>query len=225
MIATTAPNSRASSKQAMQQRPLAVLSPLGIGPMRALLGGRMLGRHDRVGINAIPGATAFRSPGHARLFHLRASDRAQIEKILRHCRTLGLDRVEVLVQDLQAGEQDVREAERRLRAGTALELRLREVPSSLDALRAAGEGCAQGGSPQRGIGAWFPDVHVAGDRRLAGGGRVATEAGTVHICDVFIPGANPCRMAPSSMRLPSTHASTGRIDGRTISPVCWTTAW
>lgn len=124
--------------QAMQRRPLALLSPLGLGAMRALLEGGLLDRHDVVVINAIPGATPFRVPGHARLFHVRAGDQQQIEKMLRHAQALGLDRAEVLVQDLHTGEADVREAHRR--AGATLTLNLRELgqdPQSLPAAAAA----------------------------------------------------------------------------------------
>jgi ABC-type branched-subunit amino acid transport system substrate-binding protein len=122
---------------AMQRKPLALMSPLGLGAMRALLDGKLLDQQDLVVINAVPGATPFREPGHPRLFHLRASDRQQIEKVLRHSLTLGLTQLQVIVQDRKAGEPDVLGAQKAVPGGDRLKLQIREVPSQAGALRQA----------------------------------------------------------------------------------------
>ena len=131
---------------AMQRRPVAVLAPLGLNALRTLLGARLLDRHDTVVINAVPGATSFRTPGHARLFHLRASDRQQIEKILRHALTLGVTRLHVITQDLAAATADVQGASRSVPGSEALHLQLSAVPMQADALLAAGAAARAAGA-------------------------------------------------------------------------------
>lgn len=133
-------------EEAMQRKPVALLSPLGLAAMRALLDGGLLDRHDVVVINAVPGATAFRSPGHPKLFHVRAGDRQQIEKMLRHFQTLGMLKVDVLVQNLRIGEPDVREALGRVPGHEALKLQLREVALSPPAIAAAAAEVAGNGA-------------------------------------------------------------------------------
>jgi ABC-type branched-subunit amino acid transport system substrate-binding protein len=96
--------------QAQSRGAVALLSPLGLNALRALLEDQLLERSDMVVVNALPGATPFRSPGHPRLFHLRASDRQQVEKILLQASAIGVRRMTVLVQDLKAGETDVKGA-------------------------------------------------------------------------------------------------------------------
>ena len=122
---------------AMQRKPVALLAPLGLGAMRALLDGGLLDKHDVVVMNAVPGATPFRAPGHARLFHVRAGDRQQIEKIFRLATTLGVSRMSVIVQDKRAGNVDVEAAQILLPAGTKLDLKVSEVLPALGALAAA----------------------------------------------------------------------------------------
>jgi branched-chain amino acid transport system substrate-binding protein len=51
----------------------------------------------------VPGAEALRKPGHGMLFHVRTSDRQQIEKIIRHVDTLGHNRVGLIYQDIPMG--------------------------------------------------------------------------------------------------------------------------
>ena len=122
---------------AMQRKPLALLAPLGLGAMRALLDGRLLDKHDVVVVNAVPGATPFRTPGHARLFHVRAADRQQIEKIFRLATTLGVTKMSVIIQDKRAGNADVEAAQKLLPSETKLDLKLSEVLPAPGALKAA----------------------------------------------------------------------------------------
>jgi branched-chain amino acid transport system substrate-binding protein len=90
-------------KQAMVRRPLALLSPIGSDALGWLLKEKALDAADVVVLNAVPGADAFRSPGHPRLFHIRAGDTAQLWYIAQHCRTIGLRKVLVLHQNLAVG--------------------------------------------------------------------------------------------------------------------------
>ncbi|MEK9951533.1 MAG: ABC transporter substrate-binding protein, partial [Curvibacter sp.] len=59
-------------------------------------------------MNAVPGAEPFRNPGHPRLFHVRAGDKQQIEKIVNHARTLGIVKLGVLHQDIPMGTGGVK---------------------------------------------------------------------------------------------------------------------
>lgn len=91
-------------KEAMTKRPVALLTPIGSAALSKTLKEGLLDNADIVILNAIPGADAFRRPGHPKLFHVRAGDREQLERILVHCQSLGVARVHVLHQDLPIGE-------------------------------------------------------------------------------------------------------------------------
>lgn len=95
---------------AMLRKPVALLSPIGSAAMTRLIQDSLLDRHSVVVINAIPGSEPFRKPGHARLFHVRAGDRQQIEKIIQTAHTLGLSRLGVLYQDLPMGAAGIKVA-------------------------------------------------------------------------------------------------------------------
>ena len=123
--------------EAVRQRAVAVLCPLGISAMRTMLDDALLDKHDTVVINAIPGATVFRSPGHPRLFHVRASDRQQIEKIFRLAQTLSTKRIQVVIQDKKAGEADVEAARAKVPDGGSLQITIREVELQPGALALA----------------------------------------------------------------------------------------
>lgn len=84
--------------EAMQRRPVALLSPIGSAALKRMLDAKLLDSADVVVLNAIPGVAAFREPGHPRLFHIRASDREQIATIVHHVQTLGIRRLTVLYQ-------------------------------------------------------------------------------------------------------------------------------
>lgn len=89
--------------EAMERRPVALLSPMGTSAVQRLLDERLLDRHDVVVLNAVPGAESLRNPGHPRLFHVRAGDRQQVQSILRHALTLGVTQMAVLYQDMSIG--------------------------------------------------------------------------------------------------------------------------
>jgi branched-chain amino acid transport system substrate-binding protein len=128
--------------EAQSRGAVALLSPLGLGALRALLEDQLLERSDMVVVNALPGATPFRSPGHLRLFHLRASDRQQIEKILLQASVIGVRRMTVLVQDLRAGEADVKGAQAARSEAGALALKIHETPAKPDDLAQLAQGIA-----------------------------------------------------------------------------------
>lgn len=98
-------------KEALAQKPLALLSPYGSPTVQRLLKDRLLDSADLVVLNAVPGAEAFRKPGHARLFHLRAGDGQQIERIVRHVRLLGVQRMAVLAVDAPGGHSGLAAAD------------------------------------------------------------------------------------------------------------------
>lgn len=89
--------------EALQRKPVALLSPIGSAALTRMLADKLLDNGDVVVMNAIPGAESLRSPGHPRLFHIRAGDKQQIEKIVKHAQTLGMNKLAVLYQDLPIG--------------------------------------------------------------------------------------------------------------------------
>lgn len=89
--------------KAMQKKPVALLSPIGSDALTRMFKDKLLDQNDVLVINAIPGAEVLRNPGHPHLFHLRAGDKQQIEKIVNHARTLGVSKMGVLYQDLAIG--------------------------------------------------------------------------------------------------------------------------
>ena len=89
--------------QAMQRKPVALLNPIGSAALKRMLDDKMLDQADVVVLNAIPGAEALRNPGHPKLFHIRAGDRQQIEKIVQHAVTLGVGELAVLHQNIVIG--------------------------------------------------------------------------------------------------------------------------
>jgi ABC-type branched-subunit amino acid transport system substrate-binding protein len=90
-------------KEAVQRKPVALLSPIGSAAIKRMLDDKLLDGSDVVVLNAIPGAESLREPGHPRLFHIRAGDRQQIEKIVNHAQTLGITRMSVLYQSIPIG--------------------------------------------------------------------------------------------------------------------------
>ncbi|MES2943367.1 MAG: ABC transporter substrate-binding protein, partial [Pseudomonadota bacterium] len=89
--------------KAIDAKSLALVSPMGSNSVKRMLDDKLLDTADTVDINAIPGAESFRSPGHPKLFHIRAGDKLQIEKIITHIRTLGIKRVSVFYENLPVG--------------------------------------------------------------------------------------------------------------------------
>src|SRR4051812_16181244 len=108
--------------KAMDRKPLALLSPIGSAALLTMLKGNLLDKNDVVILGAIPGAEEFRNPGHPRLFHIRAGDKQQIEKIVTHARTVGVSRMSVLYQDLPIGTSGWAVAEATAKSAPGLDI-------------------------------------------------------------------------------------------------------
>jgi ABC-type branched-subunit amino acid transport system substrate-binding protein len=90
-------------EEAMQRKPVALISPVGSAAIKRMLDDKLLDKHDVVVMNAVPGAEALRNPGHPRLFHVRAGDKQQLEKIVNHARALSILKLGVLYQNIPMG--------------------------------------------------------------------------------------------------------------------------
>jgi len=90
-------------QQAMARKPVALINVMGSAVLGTLLSTQALDRNDVVVLGAIPGAEAFRQPGHARLFHIRSGDKSHLEQILSHSKTMGVQRIHVIYQDAGVG--------------------------------------------------------------------------------------------------------------------------
>ncbi|MES2511481.1 MAG: ABC transporter substrate-binding protein [Pseudomonadota bacterium] len=89
--------------EAMKRKPIALLSPYGSPAVQRMLADKLLDSADVVVLNAVPGAESFRKPGHPKLFHVRAGDGQQIQRITQHIKTLGIARLGVLYVDAPGG--------------------------------------------------------------------------------------------------------------------------
>ncbi len=89
---------------AKQRKPVALISPIGSAAMNLLTKEALLKDANFIVVNAIPGSLAFRSPGDPKLFHIRASDGDQFNRMLNHGRTVGITQIHVLYQDLPIGK-------------------------------------------------------------------------------------------------------------------------
>lgn len=97
--------------EAMQRKPVALISPVGSAAIKRMLDDKLLDKHDVVVMNAVPGAEALRNPGHPRLFHVRAGDKQQLEKIVNHARTLSILKLAVLYQNIPMGASGMKVVE------------------------------------------------------------------------------------------------------------------
>ena len=116
--------------EAMKRSPVALLAPVGVRAIQRMLDDRVLNQADVVVLNAIPGAESLRSPGHPRLFHIRAGDRQQVEHITRHAVTLGIMRMAVLYQDVPIGKSGLAAA---LKVAEGLGMQLTPFMAAADA--------------------------------------------------------------------------------------------
>jgi branched-chain amino acid transport system substrate-binding protein len=123
--------------KAMERKPVALLSPIGSAALKRMLDDKLLDNADVVVMNAIPGAESLRNPGHAKLFHIRAGDRQQIEKIVAHARTLGMTRLSVLYQDLPIGSSGMAMAQQAASSTGGMQLQGVQATTDAAALAAA----------------------------------------------------------------------------------------
>lgn len=94
--------------EAMQRKPVALISPVGSASIKRMLDDKLLDKYDVVIVNAVPGAQAFRNPGHPHLFHVRAGDQQQLEKLVSNARTVGINKVAVLHQNIPMGSSGIK---------------------------------------------------------------------------------------------------------------------
>lgn len=152
-------------KEAMQRKPVALLSPIGSAAIKRMLDDKLLDSNDVVVLNAIPGAESLREPGHARLFHIRAGDRQQIEKIVLHAQTLGIARMSVLYQNIPIGTSGFAMArDSAAKAGAKLEISGEQTGTEEAALAEAAKKIAASGTQS---------VFVAGAPRYSADGVAA----------------------------------------------------
>lgn len=116
---------------AMARHPVALLSPLGSATLKGLLDSKLLDSTDIVILNAVPGATVLRSPGHPKLFHIRAGDEEQIAKIVSHAKTLTIRSMGVLYQDIPMGSSGLASTQNAAKAVGDIDIT--GYPSSTDA--------------------------------------------------------------------------------------------
>jgi branched-chain amino acid transport system substrate-binding protein len=123
--------------QAMQRKPVALLDPVGSAALKRMLDDKMLDQADVIVLNAIPGAEALRNPGHPKLFHIRAGDRQQIEKIVQHAVTLGVSDLAVLHHNIVIGTSGLAMAQAAATASGKLKIVPFEATAEIPSLQAA----------------------------------------------------------------------------------------
>ena len=116
--------------KALERKPLALLAPVGSSALNGMLKNKLLDQNDVLVINAIPGASILRDPGHPKFFHIRAGDEQQIEKIITHARSLNIDSMGVMYQDIPMGTSGLASAQRV--AKDIGEMAISGFPSSAD---------------------------------------------------------------------------------------------
>jgi ABC-type branched-subunit amino acid transport system substrate-binding protein len=132
--------------EAMAKKPVALLTPVGSVALKRMLDDKLLDNADVIVLNAVPGAEALRSPGHPKLFHVRAGDRQQIDKIVQHARTLGITRLAVLNQNIPTGTSGLAMAGEAARRIGGIELTAFEATLELPSLTAAAAKLAASGA-------------------------------------------------------------------------------
>jgi ABC-type branched-subunit amino acid transport system substrate-binding protein len=94
-----------------QHKPVAVLNLTGTDFVRGLLQSQVLYALSVPVVGVSPGAESLRSPWNPYVFHVRAGDRAQVERMLAHVSTLGIARASVAFEDNEFGRDALRHVE------------------------------------------------------------------------------------------------------------------
>lgn len=129
--------------KALEKKPVALISPIGSAAIKRMLDDKLLDAAPVVVMNAVPGAESLRTPGHAKLFHIRAGDKQQIEKIVTHTRTLGMTRLSALYQDLPIGTSGMAMAQEAAKATQGITLQGVKSATDAAALDAAAQQLAK----------------------------------------------------------------------------------
>jgi branched-chain amino acid transport system substrate-binding protein len=88
---------------ARSDKPVAFLNLLGSANVSAVLKEKVLEELKVPVVGVTPGADILRNPGSPWMFHTQASDTAQLNRILGHLKTIGIERIAVAYQDLPFG--------------------------------------------------------------------------------------------------------------------------
>lgn len=88
---------------ARDDKPVAFLNLLGSANASALLKDGTLDSLKIPVVGVTPGADVLRSPGSPWMFHVHASDNAQLARIVQHLATIGIQRIAVAYQDIPFG--------------------------------------------------------------------------------------------------------------------------
>lgn len=92
---------------AQRDKPVAFINLLGSANLSAVLKDRTLEDIQVPVVGVTPGADVLRASGNPWLFHVHASDNAQLARILMHIATIGLRRVAVAYQDIPFGQNGI----------------------------------------------------------------------------------------------------------------------
>jgi ABC-type branched-subunit amino acid transport system substrate-binding protein len=120
---------------AQRERPVAFLNLLGSANVGAVLKDKTLEDLKVPVVGITPGADVLRAAGNPWLFHVHASDTAQLRRILNHLATLGTKEIAVVYQDIPFGQGGLKFVEE---AAPSLKLAITgriPVPSAADDLR------------------------------------------------------------------------------------------
>jgi branched-chain amino acid transport system substrate-binding protein len=122
---------------AHRDKPVAFVNLLGSPNISAVLKDRTLDELRIPAVGITPGADVLRSPGSPWMFHVHASDSAQLKYVVRHLTTIGLKRLAVVYQDIPFGRGGLKVVEE-LAAAHNVEIVGRvAVPSAVDDLKPA----------------------------------------------------------------------------------------
>ena len=122
---------------AQRDRPTAFINLLGSANVSAVLKDKTLDELRIPAVGVTPGADILRTPGSPWMFHVQASDSAQLKHIVQHLTTIGFSRVAVVYQDIPFGRGGLKLVEE-LAASKGISIVGRvAVPSAAEDLKAA----------------------------------------------------------------------------------------
>jgi branched-chain amino acid transport system substrate-binding protein len=121
---------------AQRDKPIAFINLLGSASVSAVLKKRTLEELKIPAIGVTPGADVLRNPGSPWIFHVHASDNAQLKRTLSQLNSVGLNRIAVAYQDIPFGQSGMKYIDQ-LAPSLKVEIVGRvPVPSAADSLAA-----------------------------------------------------------------------------------------
>lgn len=118
---------KARLNDVMLRKPVALLNPVGSAALKGVLDNGLLDKNDVIILNAVPGASVLRDPGHPKLFHIRAGDEQQIQKVVAHARSLTIKSMGVLYIDNIMGTSGLAAAKSAARGAGGAPLKITEA--------------------------------------------------------------------------------------------------